>query len=121
MSKGEKLRLLREKNMLSQVEAAEKIGVSKQTLYKYEKDIITNIPYDVIERIVTVYGTTPAYIFGWEDQDGKIVSETEIVPKNNFTFDEKEQAFRLYDLYEQASPEVRSAVELLLKSVKQDS
>ena len=31
---------------MSQVEFADKINVSKQTLYKYEDDIITNIPSD---------------------------------------------------------------------------
>ena len=52
---------------LSQVELADKIGVSKQTLYKYENDIITNIPSDKIEAIAKVTGATPAEIMGWED------------------------------------------------------
>lgn len=66
MSKGERLRQLRSQKGFSQVEAAERAGVSKQTLYKYEKDIITNIPSDVIEKIAALYETTPAYIMGWE-------------------------------------------------------
>nr|WP_242843822.1 MULTISPECIES: helix-turn-helix transcriptional regulator [Clostridia] len=34
-----------------QTELAEKIGVSKQTLYKYENNIVTNIPSYKIELI----------------------------------------------------------------------
>ena len=44
MTKGEKIKLLRERAGMSQVELAERINVSKQTLYKYENDLITNIP-----------------------------------------------------------------------------
>ena len=48
---------------------AQKIGVSKQTLYKYENDIITNIPSDKIELLASVLDTTPAYIMEWEEPD----------------------------------------------------
>ena len=34
---------------ISQTELANKIGVSKQNLYKYENDIILNIPRDKIQ------------------------------------------------------------------------
>ena len=106
MSKGERLRQLREGIGLSQVEAAERIGVSKQTLYKYEKDIITNIPSDVIERIATLYNTTPAAIMGWENQ---------IIPDPvNPEKDQIERALNFCNKFDNASPEVRSAISSLL-------
>ena len=49
MTVGERIKKVREKTGMSQVEFADKINVSKQTLYKYENDIITNIPSDKIE------------------------------------------------------------------------
>jgi len=67
MTKGERIKLLREHINLSQTEMAEKIGVSKQTLYKYENDIITNVPSDKIEEIAKLTGASPAFIMGWED------------------------------------------------------
>ena len=75
MSKGDRLRQLREQIGMSQVEAAEKIGVSKQTLYKYEKDIVTNIPSDVIEKMAVIYNTTPAYLMGWSEQVRQIQTQ----------------------------------------------
>lgn len=65
MTKGERIKSLRDALGMSQVALADKINVSKQTLYKYENDIITNIPSDKVEEIADVLGTTPAYIMGW--------------------------------------------------------
>ena len=48
MTVGERLKSLREQLGMSQVDFAAKINVSKQTLYKYENNIITNIPSDKI-------------------------------------------------------------------------
>lgn len=65
-TKGERIKEAREKIGMSQTDMADRIGVSKQTLYKYENDIITNIPSDKIEEISALTGVSPAYIMGWE-------------------------------------------------------
>lgn len=67
MAKGERIKKLRELRGLTQVELAEKIDVTKQNLYKYENDVITNIPSDKIELIAEALNTTPAYIMGWSE------------------------------------------------------
>ena len=67
MTKGMRIKQLRESLGISQTDLAKNVGVSKQTLYKYENDIITNIPSDVIERISDNLGCSPAYIMGWSD------------------------------------------------------
>ena len=69
MTKGHRIKTLRDNAGYSQVELADKIGVSKQTLYKYENDIITNIPSDKIELIAEYTHSTPAYIMGWNYPD----------------------------------------------------
>lgn len=66
MTVGERIKDLRLKSGISQVNFADKINVSKQTLYKYENNIITNIPSDKIELMAKVLHTTPAYLMGWE-------------------------------------------------------
>lgn len=70
MTKGNRIKALREKIGKSQVAFADLIGVSKQTLYKYENDIITNIPSDKIEAIAKETHSTPGFIMGWEDSSG---------------------------------------------------
>lgn len=66
MTVGERIKEARIQLGLSQVEFADKINVSKQTLYKYENNIITNIPSDKIEAAATLSGVSPAYLMGWE-------------------------------------------------------
>ena len=56
------------------VKLAQKMGVIKQTLYKYETGIVTNIPSEKIEAAAKALGVTPGYLMGWEDQDLESVS-----------------------------------------------
>ena len=67
MTIGERIKAVRDKAGISQVELADKIDVSKQTLYKYENNIITNIPSNKIEAIATITHVSPAFIMGWTD------------------------------------------------------
>lgn len=63
---GERIRELREKQGISQVDLAAMVGISKQNLYKYEFGIICNIPLHTIERIAVALDVSPAYLVGWE-------------------------------------------------------
>lgn len=73
MTIGERIKELRNRMGMSQVEFADKINVSKQTLYKYENDIITNIPSDKIEAIAKFSNVSPAYLMGWESETNNLV------------------------------------------------
>lgn len=68
MTIGERIKQLRLQKNLSLTEVAAKINTPKQNLYKYENNIITNIPINKIEQLAEVLQTTPAYIMGWEDR-----------------------------------------------------
>lgn len=95
MERGLRLKHLREMKLLSQTDASRYLGVSKQTLYKYENDIITNIPSDVIERMAALYETTPAYIMGWEPSD--ILQDTEVPTKAKIQNEKAEKAVEIYN------------------------
>lgn len=69
MSVGDRIRDRRTFVGLSQVELAETVGISKQLLYKYENNIITNVPSDKIEAIAKVLDVSPAFLMGWDDDD----------------------------------------------------
>ncbi len=74
MTVGERIRTLRDKLGLSQVEFATQMNVSKQTLYKYENNIITNIPSDKIEAAAKIGNVSPAYLMGWDNNIAPIPS-----------------------------------------------
>ncbi|MDE7332631.1 MAG: helix-turn-helix domain-containing protein [Lachnospiraceae bacterium] len=69
MTIGQRIKNIRDNLNMSQVDFADKINVSKQTLYKYENNIITNIPSDKIEAIASIGKISPSYIMGWDSTD----------------------------------------------------
>lgn len=71
MTKGQRIRKRREEKNISQIELANRLGIKNQTLFKYEKDIITNIPSDTVEKIASVLECSPAYIMGWTDDENE--------------------------------------------------
>ena len=125
MTKGERLRKRREQLGLSQTEVANSVNVSKQTLYKYENDIVTNIPSDKIEALARKLETTPEFLMGWEvpSNESKIMmigGNARYLPVFAES-DDIEKALELYKAYSDASQDVQSAIEILLKSHLSDS
>lgn len=66
MTKGARIKRLREAKGLTQEELAKLLNTTKQTISKYEKEIVTNIPSDRIENMAKILDSTPEYILGWE-------------------------------------------------------
>ena len=64
---GERIKQLREANSLTQEELAKRLETSKQTIYKYENQIITNIPSDKIEILAKIFKVSPIYLMGWDE------------------------------------------------------
>ena len=68
-TRGEAIKALRKAAGLSQEELADKLGTTKQTIYKYEAGIVTNIPSDKIELMSQIFGVSPAVIMGWDEDE----------------------------------------------------
>ena len=115
MSIGSKIKELREQKGYSQTEFANNVHISKQTLYKYENDIVTNIPSDKIEEIAQALYVTPAYLMGWDDEDSPVHELLKAYENQLSIGGDTQKAIDLYKLYLQAPPEARKAVEVLLK------
>ena len=71
MGKGDRIRQLREQKKLTQEELARLLDTKRQTISKYEKGIVTNIPSDRIEAMARILDTTPEYILGWDVEEEK--------------------------------------------------
>lgn len=50
-------------------ELSKHIGISRQTLSRYENGIIGNIPSDRIEKIAIALNVSPAQLMGWEEMN----------------------------------------------------
>ena len=66
MTTGERIKQLRERQKKTQEDLAAAAGTTKQTIYKYETGLITNIPLDKVELIAKELDTNPAYLLGWD-------------------------------------------------------
>lgn len=76
MTIGDRIKIARKKIGMKQSELATLTKISKQSIYKYENNIITNIPSDKIEAIASTLQTTPAYLMGWIDSPNESVRGT---------------------------------------------
>ena len=65
---GDRTRQVRQEQDVTQQELADYIGISKQAVYKYENNIVTNIPTDKVDAIAKRLKVSPAYLMGWEEQ-----------------------------------------------------
>ena len=62
-----RLKQLRQKNKWTQQELAKKIQVTKETLYRYEKNQLPP-SYDSVVRLAELFDVSIDYLMGWTDQ-----------------------------------------------------
>ena len=67
MSAGERIRELRLQHGITQEELASYLNTTKQTIYKYETGIITNIPLDKIEKLANKFNVSASFLAGWDE------------------------------------------------------
>lgn len=65
---GNRIKAARMQQGLTLSELADIIGESKQTIYKYETGIVTNIPLPKVIAIADALKVSPGYIAGWEEK-----------------------------------------------------
>lgn len=64
---GSRIRLAREHADMTQEQLGKLCNTTKQTIFKYENDIVTNIPMDRIEVIASALRVSPVYLMGWDN------------------------------------------------------
>ena len=66
-SQGDRIKALRKQRGMTQYDLADKLGIAKQTIFKYETGIITNIPYSRIVDIAAALDVEPGEILGLQE------------------------------------------------------
>ena len=69
MTIGHRIRTARESKGMTLDEVAKRCNTTKQTIFKYENEIVTNIPYDKIVLLSTALDVSPSYLFGWDKKE----------------------------------------------------
>ena len=109
MSIGDNIRKLRKQHGYTQEYLAEVAGTTKQAIYKYETGIVTNIPTDKIEKLSALFGVSPSYLMGWEEEQPPI--------PDGLTEDERFWV----EIYRKVSPEVQDLLITMVSSFDQQS
>lgn len=115
MTKGERIKRLRIDKGITQEEMAKLLNTTKQTISKYEKGIVTNIPSDKLEEMAKVLCSTPGYIMGWEDAQKSNDTIADIVVRLRTDPDFLSIAKTLYTL---DSEKIRSVQQMLVAFLK---
>ena len=68
MTIGQRIKAARERKEMTLDEVAKLCNTTKQTIFKYENEIVTNIPYDKIVLLSEALDVTPSYLFGWDEK-----------------------------------------------------
>ena len=99
MTINQRLKYLREQSGLTLDEVSKHVGVTKQTVQKYESGVVVSIPSDKIEILAKVYDVTPGFIMGWDDEqpstpiaDGFKTAYDKLTPEKQQLVDQMIQA-----------------------------
>lgn len=68
MTIGERIKERRKEMNLSADELANKLDVSRATVYRYESDEIMKMPAKVIEPLAAALDCSPSYLMGWDEK-----------------------------------------------------
>ena len=69
MTIGQRIKVARERKDMTLDEVATRCKTTKQTIFKYENEIVTNIPYDKIVLLSKALDVSPSYLFGWDENE----------------------------------------------------
>lgn len=69
MTIGQRIRAAREHKNMTLDEVAACCKTTKQTIFKYENEIVTNIPYDKLNLLCNALDVSPSYLFGWDEKE----------------------------------------------------
>ena len=113
---------------MTQEELAAKMGYKGKSSVCAAETGGDNVTTTKVKKYAQALGVTAEYLMGWDEftivHDGNIIYDKDEL-KNELKKEiekekviENEKAQELYSLYEKASPEIQSAVELLLRSAQ---
>ena len=91
---GEKIRTLRREHGYSQIDLADKLGVSTKSIYNYEKGNLFPKDKNVFKRIAEIFNVSIDYLLSDADEENTSCDEDEFISsaKNTFGYKGKKEA-----------------------------
>lgn len=111
MTVGERMKARRKSLGISADKVAEALGVSRSTIFRYEKGDIDKVPSEQLEPIARVLKTSVGYLMGWVEEPGMSTPVSFVESSVELSEDE----IALVELYRRANEDDRQAVRLILR------
>lgn len=103
MTVGERIKMRRKELGLSADQVAERVGVNRATIYRYESDEIKNMGTDALIPLAAALRTTPAWILMGGDDD--LDDQDDLMASVERLFNERPEARVLFSKAKNASDE----------------
>lgn len=81
MTIGDRIRQRRQDLGLTLEDVAVKVGVSRQTIQRYESGVIASIPSDKIELLADILSSTPSDLMGWTEPEAVSAFNYKYIPR----------------------------------------
>ena len=109
---SKRIKALRLSHNLTMEVLAEKLGVSKSTIAKWENGYVENMRQDNIMKLASLFNVPPTYIMGYENIENETMDA-----------DSDEQFEKFKNYYSQLNQDQRKVIDNLLASLvkKQES
>ena len=117
MTVGDRIKEIRIKKDIAQTDLAIRCGISKQTLYKYEMNIVTNIPLKTISKIAKELNVSESTLMGWEERESrsKTIESAELVGKIRNDKDLSEALLKYFELSDEKKKHIVEMINMLSK------
>lgn len=111
-----RIREIRKAKGMTLLQVAERLGVSESTVQRYESGNIKNLKYETMVELANIFGCSPAYLMGWDDEVRTLVQEIgyyedpEQAKQAQAMFEDRDMRM-LYDMKQKMTPE-RFAIQM---------
>ena len=110
-----KLKELRKEKGLTLEQVANKVGVGKSTVRKWETGMIANMKRDKIAALAKALDTTPIYLMGWEEEQKKNDIQADIILKMRTDTEFMSVVETLYNLDKEKLQSINQMLNTLFK------
>ena len=117
MNIGDRIKAKRDELGFTLEEVARFVGVSRQTIQKYESGVIANIPSDKIESLAFILCTTPSYLMGWDEGKGSSLTKQDEKEINDI-LSNTEELLKQEGLMFDGSPASPEAIESIISAMR---
>ena len=125
MTVADRIRHKRTELNMSQDELAKKAKYSDKTRISKLENSGDEISMKQVKRVAEALGVSSAYLMGWEDENGELTLLGKLgasYKRRMFPDDASNpEADHLYELYQDAPPEIQAAIDTLLGYKKPDA